>query len=125
MKKNTEIVAQSYYTGMASNNMHMVAGSLHPEVQIKTPLFQLAGKDAVLNSVKNLAGILEGVTVHALIGSDNQAMIAYDLEFPAPIGKAPAAALMTFKDGLIENIQLFYDARPFAKTVETITAQSK
>jgi len=39
-------------------------------------------------------------------------MLAFDLDFPPPIGNLPIAALMTFKNKLIVKIELFYDARP-------------
>jgi hypothetical protein len=43
-------------------------------------------------------------------------MLAYNMHFAAPTGCCRAAALMTFKDGLIVRNELFFDARPFQKT---------
>ena len=42
-------------------------------------------------------------------------MVENNVACPAPIGMIQTAALMTFKDGLIARIELFYDARPFEK----------
>lgn len=38
-------------------------------------------------------------------------MMVYDVTFPAPIGIVHTTALMTFKDDLIIDIELFFDAR--------------
>ena len=42
-------------------------------------------------------------------------MLTYDMNFAEPIGVCRAAALMTFKDGLIMRNEIFFEARPFAK----------
>jgi hypothetical protein len=51
--------------------------------------------------------------VRTVCSSDNQATVAYDLDFPKPIGNVPTIALMNFSRGIITKIELFYDARPF------------
>ena len=40
-------------------------------------------------------------------------MIAYDFLCSAPIGNCRTAELVTLEDGLIRDVELFYDARPF------------
>ena len=42
-------------------------------------------------------------------------MLAYDVDFPAPIGNIPSAVLLNLEEGLISKIELFFDARPFDK----------
>jgi hypothetical protein len=37
------------------------------------------------------------------------------MDFAEPIGVCRAAALMTFKDGLIVRNEIFFDPRPFVK----------
>jgi hypothetical protein len=43
-------------------------------------------------------------------------MVVYDLDCPEPVGPFSSSALMTFENGLITKIELFYDARPFDKS---------
>jgi hypothetical protein len=45
-------------------------------------------------------------------------MVAYDVDFGEPIGICRSAVMMTFNDGLITRIELFYDARPFEKNLK-------
>jgi hypothetical protein len=49
-------------------------------------------------------------------------MLAYDVDLGEPTGMCRTAVLMTFDNGLITCIELFFDARPFEKssTKETI-----
>ncbi len=53
------------------------------------------------------------LTIRAKFGSQDQAMLAYDIN--CPIGICRAAALVQFENGLIVSIELFYDARPFVQ----------
>jgi hypothetical protein len=76
---------------------------------------ELTGKEAVLEAAKRLLPLINSIKVHARFGSEDQAMLTYDMDFAEPIGVCRAAALMTFKDGLIMRNEIFFDARPFAK----------
>lgn len=84
----------------------------------------LIGKDAVLNVVKHFLAAFNKLTIRAQFGAEDQAMLVYDLDFPAPIEYVRGAALLTFKEGLIIRYELFYDARPFAKKRDEIFTQS-
>ena len=90
-----------------------VARHFHPEIKFVSPMAQLSGRAAALEAVKRLLAILKGVRVRAKFASGDQVMMAYDFEFPDPIGTSRTAALMTFSDGLISGLELFFDARPF------------
>ena len=50
--------------------------------------------------------------------TDEPVMLTYDAEFGEPIGTCRTAVLMTFKDQLIERLELFFDARPFEKDLK-------
>lgn len=115
MNKNNEAIAEAYYTAMGEKNIAGTEKHLHPDVQFSSPLGKMMGKEAVLDAIKKFTTLFKTLTIRAKFGSENQATIIYDLECSEPIGKLSAAALMTFKDGLIVKIELFFDARPFDK----------
>jgi hypothetical protein len=92
-----------------------MARHLHPDVQLVTPLEHLTGKEAVLLAAQRLLPFVKSVKVRTAFGSRDQAMLAYDMHFAAPIGVCRAAALMTFKDGPIVRNEIFFDTRPFNK----------
>lgn len=113
---NTSVaIAQAYYHAMNAKDVPQLATHLHPQVTLIGPLAQLSGKEAVVEAAQKATAFFKHITIRATFGSGDQAMVAYDWEFPAPIGTLRAAALLTIKDNLIYRIELFFDARPFEK----------
>ena len=115
MSKNNVDVAVAYYTAMGEKDVSSMEKYLHPDVRFSAPLDKMTGKEAVLEAVKQFAPFYKTLKIRAQFGSEDQAVIVYDFDFPAPIGNFPSAALLTFQDGLIAQIELFYDARAFEK----------
>jgi hypothetical protein len=93
--------AVAYYKAMADKNLTGTARHLHPDVRLVTPMEELTGKEAVLEAAKRLLPLINSIRVHAKFGSEDQAMLTYDMDFAEPIGVCRAAALITFKDGQI------------------------
>ena len=107
--------AVAYYQAMNNKDLSTMEKYLHPEVRLIGPLADIKGKDAVLSSLKHLLSLLHKLTIRTQLGTGDQVMLAYDIEFPAPIGLSRAAVLLTFQEGLINRYELFFDARPFEK----------
>jgi ketosteroid isomerase-like protein len=107
--------AVAYYKAMSDRDLPGMARHLHSDVRLVTPMEELTGKEAVLEAAKRLLPLIQSIEIHAKFGSEDQAMLTYDMNFRTPIGVCRAAALMTFKDGLIVRNEIFFDARPFGK----------
>ncbi len=107
--------AVAYYQAMNKKDLSVMEKYLHPEVRLIGPLADVTGKEAVLNSVKHLLAAFDKLTIRAQFGSGDRVMLAYDIDFPAPIGLSRAAVLLTFQEGLIIRYELFFDASPFVK----------
>ena len=107
--------AEAYYRAMNDKDLPGMARHLHPDIQLVTPMEELRGKEAVLEAGKRLLNFVRNIEVHAKFASENQAMLTYNMDFGEPIGTCRAAALMTFKDGLIVRNEVFFDALPFEK----------
>lgn len=114
LEKNIAI-AVAYYQAMNKKDLSAMEKYLHPEVRLIGPLADITGKDAVLDSVKHLIAFFNKLTIRAQFGAEDRVMLAYDINFPAPIGISRAAVLLTFQDDLIIRYELFFDARPFEK----------
>lgn len=108
-------LAKAYYQAMGEKNTSEMAKYLDPKVHFVGPLADIKGKEAVLDGVKMLLPFFEKLTIRAIFGSNDQVMMAYDLKCAVPIGTFRVAALLTFKNNLITQIELFFDARPFDK----------
>jgi len=113
MNKNNITIAKAYYTAMSKKDIAQLAQYLDADVQFKSPFAKSIGKEAFLQAAQKLIATFSTLTIRAVCSSDDQAMVAYDFEFPAPIGHVPTAAILDIKDGLITNIELFFDGRSF------------
>jgi ketosteroid isomerase-like protein len=115
MNERNVASAIAYYKAMNDKDVPGMGRHLHPDVQLVSPMEHLTGKAAVLEAAKKLSTHIQGIRMHAKFGSEEQAMVSYDMNFAEPVGVCRAAALMTFKDGLIARNELFFDTRPFEK----------
>jgi len=115
MNKTNVAIAEAYYTAVGKKDIAGIERYLHPDVQFIGPLAKMTGKEAVLEATKKFSAFFNTLTIRAKFGSGDQAVVVYDLDFPAPIGNLSSAALMTFQGGVVTRIELFFDARPFYK----------
>jgi ketosteroid isomerase-like protein len=115
MTKTTLNLAEAYYQAIGNKDTASVAELLHPDVHLIGPLSEVSGKEAVLGAITNYVAQIKGLSVQAGFGSEEQAMVKYDVDFGQPLGICRTAALLTFKDNLIARLELFFDARPFEK----------
>ena len=111
MNEHNVTIAKAYYEAMSNKNLSDVAKYLHDEVELIGPMSHVKGKEAVLDAAKQYSIHLNKINVRAACESGDQAILVYDVDFPAPLGILPAASLMTFQDDLIIRVELFYDTR--------------
>jgi hypothetical protein len=113
MKTNLELQGETYYKHVGEKNEEAVKKQLAPHVELSSPLAIVKGRDAVLESTKNFMKTFHSLTIRAKFGREHQAMIVYDVDIPGISSQFPGASLLTFENGLITKIQLFYDASHF------------
>lgn len=111
MDNKTVARTREFYTLMSEKKITPLANYLHQDIHFITPLATLSGKEAYLQAARKFASAFNTVTIHTIFGSENQAVMIYDVELPAPIGKFRAAAILTFENSLIRELELIYDAR--------------
>ena len=115
MKTDTKAVGVAYYTALGEKNIEKVKGYLHPDIQFTDPQETVIGRESVLKAAQGFTGIFKTLTIHAKFGSEDQAMIVYDVEIPGFAKNLRAASLLSFKEGLISKIDLIYDTRCFVE----------
>ena len=120
MSQSTIMIAEAYYKAMGEKNVAAVGKYLHPDVQFVAPLGKMSGKEAVLEGAKKFTILFKALKIRSTFGSQDQAMVVYDLECPVPIGSFSTAVLMSFQEGLVSKIELFFDARPFETKKEQL-----
>jgi ketosteroid isomerase-like protein len=127
MLKSIESNCAAYLDAWSRKDLDGIAVHLHSDVHFKGPMQELNGREAVLASSKRVFALLERLDVRVKLVSGDRAMFAYDFVCRAPIGVCRTAELVRFEDGLIRDIELFFDARPFEamQRVQAAAAASK
>lgn len=111
MHTDTKALGAAYYTALGEKNIEEVKKYLHPDIQFTDPQEKVVGREAVLKAAKGFSGIFKSLTIRAKFGSEDQAMIVYEVEIPGLPQKLQAASLLSFQEGLISKIELFYDSK--------------
>ena len=73
----------------------------------------MQGKEVVLNAAKGFSTVFKRLEIRSAFGSEDQAMIVYEVEIPGLPKLLTAASLLSFQDGLISKIELIYDTQGF------------
>lgn len=116
--------ALAYYQAMNNKDLIELAKYLHPEVTLLSPLAEVVGKEAALQAAEGFCSLMKKITIRAQFSGQDQVMLAFDIDFPEPIGLMRAAVLMSFKEGLIVRNEMFYDPRSVESNRGKIFAQS-
>jgi len=119
MKNDLLASGEAYLNAWDNKDLEGIAKHLHPEVHFLGPMTETRGKERFLQSAQRMFGLLKALKVRSKFASENQAAFTYDFICAEPIGVCRTAEVMTFKDGLISGIELFFDARPFEKLMQS------
>ena len=112
--------AEEYYKLVGEKNIEGFKKYLDPDVEFKGPLAALNGREAVITATSNFTNACQSLTIRAKFGEGDQAMLVYDVDIPGISKSFPGASLLTFRDGLIVRIELFYDGSRFVEKKEEI-----
>lgn len=75
-------------------------------------------------ATKNMLTMFKNLTICAKLGSENQAMVVYELDIPNQNSAFRVAALMTFEADLIIGFEPFYDTSMIVKKATEQTSLS-
>lgn len=119
METNHLARAEEYYKFIGEKKPDEFKKYLCSDVEFCGPLAILKGKDAVVQATTNFMNAFEFLRIRAKFSSGDQAMIIYDVDMPG-ITTISGASLMTFQNGLIVRIELFYDGSRFLEKKQEI-----
>jgi len=120
METNPIVHAEEYYKLVGEKNVEGIKKYLYSDVEFYSPFAILKGREAVIGATSNFMNVFKSLTVRAKLDGEDQAMIVYDLDIPGIAKNFPGASLLSFRDGLIVKIELFYDGSRFAEKKEEI-----
>ena len=121
--KDAKSIAVAYYTALGKKNLEEVKQYLHSNIHFQDPQEQVVGKEEVLKAAAGFSSIFKTLTIRAQFGSENQAVVIYDVEIPNFAKPLRAASLLSFQDGLISKIDLIYDTRCFMERKEEVSSR--
>lgn len=115
--------AERYLRAWDEKDLATIGEHLHPDVHFKGPMAELTGKEALLASTERIFRLLQSLKTRAVFSTGDKVAAFYDFNCIDPIGCCRTAELLTFRDGLIIETEIFYDARPFEKFMSQNGAQ--
>jgi hypothetical protein len=111
-------VASAFVEAFGRRDMAAVAGYLADDVVFESPRTTLTGAQPVLAAMAEFAQVVAGVSIVAVIGDDERAMIMYDMA-TGPFGTLRAVDHLVVEDGLIVSDTLVFDTYEVRKALET------
>ena len=124
MKANPAALAEEYYKLVGEKDAEGVKKHLHPDVEFYGPLATLKGKESVVEATGNFMKAFKSLTIRAKFGAGDQAMVVYDVDIPGIAKDFPGASLLSFREGLIVRIELFYDGSRVVEKKEEIFSKT-
>jgi hypothetical protein len=110
-------VAVSFIEAFGRGDRATLAGLLADDVTFESPRVRLAGAAAAVEAISGFADVVTGVTIHAALGDEEQAMISYDMA--TPFGTLRAVDHLVVRDGRITSDVLVFDTYEVRRATES------
>ena len=112
-------IARIYVQAMANKDIDTIVSLSSEDVVCTSPIGQTTGVERFRAFQEGFARIITNLTVLAVHGDDEQAVVIYDVE-THPVPHAVVAELIKVKDGKLHSTDVIYDATPFAAYMATV-----
>ena len=106
-------IAEDYYKALGKKDIHLVKTFLHPEIVFSDPQESVSGKDNVLDAAERFSHIFTSMDVRSVFEKEDEAAVIYNVNISGLKNPLKAVSHLSFKDGLISKIELFYDMSGF------------
>jgi hypothetical protein len=110
-------VAVSFIEAFGRGDRAALASLLADDVTFESPQVRLTGATAVVEAISRFADLVTGVTIHAVLGNEEQAMITYDMA-TKPFGTLRAVDHLVVRDGRIVSDVLVFDTYEVRRATE-------
>jgi hypothetical protein len=106
-------IAEDYLDAVNEQDIEALGKNLHPLLHFKAALCEIDGRQNFLEHTEKFFSSIKGLEIRARFASASQTFFLYDLFFNNSLGMSRTANLMTFENGMITEMELVYDPRPF------------
>ena len=111
-------VARAYINAIANKDVPAILALSAQDVTCTSPLGRIRGLESFRGFQEGFARMLTNVSVLALHGDDEQAVVVYDVE-THPVPHALVAELLQVCNGKLTSTEVIYDGTPFAAYAAT------
>lgn len=112
-------IARTYVEAIANRDVSTILSISAEDVVCASPIGQTTGLEQFRAFHDGFARMITNLTILAVYGDDEQAVVIYDAEtHPAP--HSVVAELIKVKDGKLASTDVIYDATPFAAYMATV-----
>lgn len=112
-------LAHAYVNAIAAKDVEKIISLSADDVVCNSPIGQLLGAERFRAFHDGFARMSTNLTVLAVFGGDEQAVVIYDVE-TYPVPHAITAELIKVKDGKLASTDVIYDATPFAAYMASV-----
>jgi ketosteroid isomerase-like protein len=106
-------VATDLLRAWTTGDFAAVRSLIHDDVTFVGPLGTTDGADDYLSGLRGFARIVKGAERRKVIADGDDVCIVYDLVTDTPAGTVPTAGWYHVRDGRVDSLRVFFDARPF------------
>ncbi|GAB3627395.1 hypothetical protein PTE30175_02086 [Pandoraea terrae] len=112
-------IARTYVEAIANRDVDTILSISAEDIVCTSPIGQTAGLERFRAFHDGFAQMITNLTILAVYGDDEQAVVVYDAE-THPVPHAVTAELIKVKDGKLAVTNVIYDATPFAAYMTTV-----
>ncbi|WWL67681.1 nuclear transport factor 2 family protein [Burkholderia pseudomallei] len=112
-------IARTYVEAMANRDVDTILAISAEDVVCTSPIGQTTGLEHFRAFQDGFARMITNLTVLAIYGDDEQAVVVYDVE-THPVPHAVVAERIHVKNGKLTSTDVIYDATPFAAYMATV-----
>jgi len=112
-------IARNYVDAIATKDVDTILSISAEDVVCTSPIGQTTGLERFRAFQDGFAKMITNVTVLAVYGDNEQAVVVYDAE-THPVPHAIVAEFIKVKNGKLASTDVIYDATPFAAYMATV-----
>ena len=122
MESTPTAIVQAWSKAIHSGDFDAARKLALENLSFRGPIDTFNRVDDYLNALKRLGGIVKGMMPETTIAEGNQVAVFYILK--TVVADAPVAEWYTVEGGKISSVRAYFDARPFAPTVNAPSVAS-
>jgi len=114
-----QAIGQTYIDAIARKDVGKITSISTDDVLCNSPLGTLTGLAQFRDFQEGFARMITNVTVLAVYGDDEQAVVIYDAE-TYPVPHSIIAELIKVRGDKLASTEVIYDSAPFAEYVKSV-----